>query len=127
MAAERRTYPGVSIVAAIVIIASALGQTPAPPVVVTQPPSTPTPATPAAGAPTSAAPEQPGVPILTAEQLDQLVSPIAIYPDPLIAQILPASTYPVDIVRAARLVRSGASEGQIEQQDWDPAVKAVAH
>jgi hypothetical protein len=67
------------------------------------------------------------IPLLSADQLDQLLAPIALYPDPLIAQILPASTYPIDIVKAARLVRSGASPDQIDQQDWDPSVKAVAH
>ncbi len=66
-------------------------------------------------------------PALTTEQLDTLVGAIALYPDALIAQILPASTYPVDVVKAARLVRAGASDAQIEQQDWDPSVKAVAH
>ncbi len=38
--------------------------------------------------------------------LEILVAPIALYPDPLIAQILPASTYPLEIVQAARIIRS---------------------
>jgi hypothetical protein len=67
------------------------------------------------------------LPILSPEQFDQLVGPIALYPDPLVAQILPASTYPIDIVKAARLIRSGASPDQIDQQPWDSSVKAVAH
>ena len=41
----------------------------------------------------------------TAEQLDQLVAPIALHPDPLLAQILMASTYPLEIVQAARFVK----------------------
>jgi hypothetical protein len=72
-----------------------------------------------------AAPED--LSLLTPEQLEELVGPIALYPDPLIAQMLPASTYPIDVVRASRLVQSGATEQQIDQQDWDPSVKAVAH
>ena len=64
-------------------------------------------------------------PILAADQLDTLLGSIALYPDPLIAQILPAATYPIDIVRAARLVRSGANTDQIDQQPWDPSVKAI--
>jgi hypothetical protein len=66
-------------------------------------------------------------PLLASDQLDTLIGAIALYPDALVAQILPASTYPVDVVRAARLVRSGATNDQIDQQDWDPSVKAVAH
>jgi len=46
--------------------------------------------------------QQQAPPAYTAEQLDQLVGSIALYPDPLIAQLLPASTYPLDVVRAAR-------------------------
>ncbi len=64
---------------------------------------------------------------LAPDQLDTLVGAIALYPDPLIAQILPASTYPIDIVRAARLVRSGATSDQLDQQSWDPSVKAISH
>src|SRR5438105_2993075 len=63
----------------------------------------------------------------TSSQLEQLTGAIALYPDPLVAQVLPACTYPLDIVKAARLVRSGATAAQIDQQDWDPSVKAVAH
>jgi len=66
-------------------------------------------------------------PILTSDELDQLLGPIALYPDPLMAQLLPASTYPLDIVRAARLVHSGATDAAIDQQNWDPSVKAIAH
>ena len=43
------------------------------------------------------------------EELDQLVAPIALYPDPLIAQILMASTYPLEIVQAARFAKANAN------------------
>jgi len=69
----------------------------------------------------------PPMPLLGAEELDQMLGPIALYPDPLLAQLLPAATYPLDIVKAARQVRAGATAAQIDQQDWDPSVQAVAH
>jgi hypothetical protein len=67
-----------------------------------------------------------GEPKLTASQLDDLVAPIALYPDPLIAIILPASTVPTDIVLAARYLRDGKDADQIDNQNWDPSVKALA-
>src|ERR1035437_3625264 len=59
-------------------------------------------------------------------QLDQLLGPIALYPDPLIAQILPASTLPTQIVLADRYVSGGGDPNQIDQQPWDPSVQALA-
>ncbi|MFZ0828002.1 MAG: DUF3300 domain-containing protein [Verrucomicrobiia bacterium] len=59
-------------------------------------------------------------------QLDQLLGPIALYPDPLIAQILPASTLSTQIVLADRYVSGGGDPGQIDQQPWDPSVQALA-
>src|ERR1039457_6110751 len=63
---------------------------------------------------------------LSAAQLDQLLGPIALYPDPLIAQILPASTLPTEIVLADRYVNGGGDPNQIDQQPWDPSVQALA-
>ncbi|MDB6034764.1 MAG: hypothetical protein JWM16_5102 [Verrucomicrobiales bacterium] len=60
------------------------------------------------------------------EQLDQLLGPVALYPDPLIAQILPAATLPSQIVMADRYVQQGMSLDVIDQQPWDPSVKALA-
>jgi len=74
-----------------------------------------------------AAPYTPGTP----EQLQQLVAPIALYPDSLVAQILAASTYPEQVVEADRFVQShpglqGEALGQaVDQQPWDPSVKAL--
>ncbi len=68
----------------------------------------------------------------TAEQLQQLVAPIALYPDELVAQILAASTYPTEIVEADRWVQEHSNlKGQalaqaVDPQSWDPSVKAVA-
>ena len=57
-----------------------------------------------AAPPPSAASTDQGAPAFSSDQIDELVAPIALYPDPLVAQILPASTYPLDIVKAARWV-----------------------
>lgn len=67
----------------------------------------------------------------TTEQLDQLVAPIALYPDSLVAQILAASTFPAEIVEADRWVQANPDlKGDdlakaVDQQTWDPSVKAL--
>jgi len=63
----------------------------------------------------------------TIEELEDLVAPIALYPDPLIAQILPAATYVDQIDEAARFVRLYGRTPRIDRQPWDVSVKAVAH
>ena len=60
------------------------------------------------------------------DQLDQLLGPIALYPDPLIAQILPAATFPTQIVLADRYVSGGGDPDQLDQQPWDASVQALA-
>jgi len=68
----------------------------------------------------------------TPEQLQQLVAPIALYPDSLVAQILAASTFPEQVVEADRWVQAnpdlkGDALGQaVDQEPWDPSVKALA-
>ena len=68
----------------------------------------------------------------TPAQLQQLVAPIALYPDSLVAQILAASTFPEQVVEADRWVQAhpdlkGADLGKaVDQQPWDPSVKALA-
>ncbi len=61
------------------------------------------------------------------EELGNLLAPIALYPDPLIAQILPATTFIDQINSAARRVRMMGKDALIDQQEWDVSVKAVAH
>ena len=67
----------------------------------------------------------------TPEQLQQLVAPIALYPDSLVAQILAASTFPEQVVEADRFVQEhpdlkGEALGHaVDQQPWDPSVKAL--
>jgi hypothetical protein len=58
--------------------------------------------------------------------LEKLVAPIALYPDPLIATILPASVYPLEIVQAARFVANTNNLANLDAQPWDENVKAVA-
>ena len=74
---------------------------------------------------------QPAAPAFTtgalASPLAQLVAPIALYPDPLVALILPASTNPDEIGQAAQALASGADVGQLSAQPWDPSVLALLH
>jgi len=67
----------------------------------------------------------------SAQELQQLVAPIALYPDALVAQVLAASTYPTEIVEADRWMQShpdlkGEKLGnEVDKQPWDPSVKAL--
>lgn len=63
---------------------------------------------------------------MTAEQLEQLLGPIALYPDALIALILPACAASTDIVLAARQLRENPNDrSQIEHRGWDESVKSL--
>lgn len=65
--------------------------------------------------------------LLTAEQLDQLVGPIALYPDALVALILPAATAPADVVLAARYLKDNGDPAEVTSRSWDESVKSLAH
>jgi hypothetical protein len=75
--------------------------------------------------------QQSSTPSFSKPQLEQLVAPIALHPDPLLSQILMASTYPTEVVQAARWVRENASvtgqalQDAMQKQPWDPSVKAL--
>ncbi len=62
----------------------------------------------------------------TGEELDNLVAPVALYPDALLAQILVAATFPEQVEIASQYVRERGTRG-IDDQGWDLSVKAVAH
>src|SRR5580765_7222780 len=62
----------------------------------------------------------------SAADLEKLVAPIALHPDPLIAIILPASAYPLEIVQAARFVKDTNNIPKVDDQPWDDNVKEVA-
>ncbi|MFI5182459.1 MAG: DUF3300 domain-containing protein [Thermoanaerobaculia bacterium] len=63
----------------------------------------------------------------SSDQLDNLLAPIALYPDPLLAQVLVAATFPDDVDQAARFVRGDANADDVDGQPWDVSVKSVAH
>jgi hypothetical protein len=83
-------------------------------------------ASPAPAAPTPTPPT-----VFTREELERLLAPYALYPDALLAQLLPAAAYPIEIVQASRwLAENKAAVGKgdfsaIDAKSWDPAVKAL--
>ncbi len=99
--------------------------TPAPPLPVAAPIPTVQPAAIQPSAPQQVAPQQ-AAPQFSTSQLDTALGPIALYPDPLLAQIFAAATYPLDIVQAARWVNQHADLVGLDDQGWDPSVKAIA-
>src|SRR5436190_4751546 len=108
----------IAVALSLLLAFPATAQTPAPP------PSQP--ASPAT------APAAAGAKTFSQEELDQLLAPIALYPDALLAQVLMASTYPLEVVAAERWVKTNlglkdkALEDALQQQSWDPSVKSLA-
>jgi hypothetical protein len=77
--------------------------------------------------PAASAPQLPVAPLGPESRTEQLLAPIALYPDPLLAVLLPASTAPADLTAAATyLVRYGDTS-RIDGERWDPSVRALAH
>ena len=81
---------------------------------------------------TASVPAQEAAPKTPNDQLDSLVAPIALYPDPLLAQILAASTYPLEIIeleqwlkRNPNLKDQALADG-VAKQPWDPSIQALA-
>jgi hypothetical protein len=74
----------------------------------------------------------PGAELLKPEQLEALTAPIALYPDDLLANVLAASTYPLEVVQADRwlkerkTLKGDALKKEIEKQSWDNSVKALS-
>jgi len=66
------------------------------------------------------------------EELDQLIAPVALYPDDLLTQIFMAATYPLEVVQAERWIKKNkglkgdALKKALDKQTWDPSVKALA-
>jgi Protein of unknown function (DUF3300) len=87
---------------------------------------------PSAQAQTPATAPSTGAKAFSQEELDQLLAPVALYPDALLAQVLMASTYPIEIVSAERWAKANASlkdkalEDALQQQPWDASVKSLA-
>ncbi|HAB18986.1 MAG TPA: hypothetical protein DCE44_21425 [Verrucomicrobiales bacterium] len=65
-------------------------------------------------------------PQLSQAELETLLGPIALYPDPLLSIVLPAACYPLEIVEAARFVANSNNIPKIDDQSWDVNVKSVA-
>ena len=71
-------------------------------------------------------------PLIPPDQLDSLVAPIALYPDPLLAQTLAASTYPLEIIQLQQFLarnpglKDQALANAVEKQPWDPSIQALA-
>jgi hypothetical protein len=80
-----------------------------------------------------ATPSSHGPALFTPNQLEQLLAPIALYPDPLLSQILTAATYPLEVVQATRWLQDpthaaltgAALAAALESQRWDPSIKAL--
>ncbi len=94
------------------------------------------PSAPARTAPTTppvALARTPAAAPLSSQQLDQMVAPIALYPDPVLAQILMAATYPLEVVEANRWLQAPANAAlkgddlaeALQAQPWDPSVKSL--
>ena len=120
---------------------SAKTATPSPPAT-TQPAATPAPPpapppapaaapAPPASQPATSAAEQQSQPVFSTEQLDQMLAPLALYPDSLLAQVLMATTYPGNVADAAAWskahpkVSGDAAVKQVADQPWDPSVQSL--
>ena len=83
-------------------------------------------------APSQEAAAQEQAPKIPDDQLDSLVAPIALYPDPLLAQVLAASTYPLEIMQLQQWLakhkdlKDKALEDAVMKENWDPTVQALA-
>src|SRR5260370_32390170 len=71
-------------------------------------------------------------PLIPPDQLDSLVAPIALYPDPLLAQTLAASTYPLELIQLQQWLaknpglKDKALADAVAKQTWDPSIQAMA-
>src|SRR5689334_1902695 len=91
----------------------------------------PTQAPPPSGTSAPPAAQTPADQLLKPEQLQQLVAPIALYPDNLLAQVMMASTYPLEVVEASRWLTTNKKlkgdqlKDAVEKQKWDDSVKGL--
>jgi hypothetical protein len=82
---------------------------------------------PPAPAPAEATADDAATAKLSDADLDDLLGPIALYPDALISLILPASTVPSDITMADRFLQKNGDDANVEDQPWDESVRGLAH
>jgi Protein of unknown function (DUF3300) len=115
---SRRTVAGLCLLGLTILPFTGFSQVPVPAPLPQQPP------------PIAVDDGQP-VPVMAANQLDGLVAPIALYPDPLISQILVAATYPLEVVEAYQFTQRNpglngpALTQAAAEQNWDPSVQAL--
>lgn len=82
--------------------------------------------------PDTAAPGQEAAPPIPADQMDSLVAPVALYPDPLLSQTLVASTYPVELIQLQQWMtknpglKDQALADAVAKQPWDPSIQGLA-
>jgi hypothetical protein len=78
------------------------------------------------------APPDQAAPTIPADQLDSLVAPIALYPDPLLSQVLVASTYPLELIQLQQWLQKNpglkddALTTAVQKQDWDASIQAMS-
>ena len=126
----RRAIGGAAL--ATILAAAASAQSPSWPTPPAPAPQAESPAAPQAESPT--APQTKPASPLSPARLGQMLAPIALYPDDLLADILMAATYPLDVVEAARWLQdpqNAALKGDqlfaaLQQKSWDPSVKSLA-
>jgi hypothetical protein len=110
----------------LAVALAALVAFPFPDSVLAQAPATP------ATAPAPPGGDDQAAPKLKPEQLEALVAPIALYPDPLLSQALMASTYPLEIIQAQQWLaknkglKADVLEKAVQEENWDPSVQATA-
>jgi hypothetical protein len=84
-------------------------------------------------APAGAFAQETSQPAFKSEELEQMLAPIALYPDSLLAQIFMAATYPLEVVQADRWAKQNkdlkgdALTAELEKQPWDPSVKSLVN
>jgi hypothetical protein len=77
-------------------------------------------------------PTEQAAPKIANDQLDSLVAPIALYPDPLLSQVLVASTYPLEVIQLQQWLgqhkdlKGDALVAAVQKEDWDPSIQAMA-
>ena len=82
--------------------------------------------------PAQGADQQAPAPLISPDELDSLVAPIALYPDSLLSQVLVASTYPLEVVQLEQFLEKNktlkdkALTAAVEKQDWDPSIQSMA-
>lgn len=116
--------------ALLLIVAAVLAQSKVQPYTLAAPPPPQPPSSSPADAAVPAAqpaPQEVAPPRISPGVADRLLGPIALYPDPLLALILPASTAPADISAASAYLVQYADTTRIDRQPWDPSVRALAH